>query len=107
MIARTIILNPIEPALLSARSPLGLDLDLDLTFLNQDRSPADPAALKPQLALLPRSALGVFAYDIETTSSAGGHGTVSVPGSALVDFAGYALVPSMVPAAGVDAYGQN
>ena len=91
MISRTIVINPIEPALLSARSPLGVDLDLDLTFVAQSRAPVDPETLKPQLALLPRSRGGVGAYDVETTSSTGGTASVSVPGTALVDAAGYSI----------------
>lgn len=91
MTARTIVLNPVEPALLSIRAALGVDLDLDLTFLAQNRSPVDPTPLLPQLALLPRSSRQVFAYDVEITGPANGTGTVSVPGTALVDANGYNL----------------
>jgi len=85
MIARTIVLNPVEPALLSVRSALGVNLDLDLTFLRQDQSVIVMTDLLPQLALMPRSSFGVFAYDIED------NGTVSVPGTALIDPSGYTL----------------
>jgi hypothetical protein len=84
-LARTIILSSIEPAQLSALSPVGVDLDLDLTFLSQGRSPVEPATLMPQLALLARSRTRVFAYDVDDA------GNVVVPGSALVDPAGYTL----------------
>lgn len=91
MINRTIVINPVEPALLSVRSPLGIDLDLTLTFVGQNSAPVDPETLRPQLALLPRSAGGMYGYDVVTTSSAGGTAQVSVPGSALLDVAGYSL----------------
>lgn len=91
MLNRTIVINPIEPALLSVRAPLGVALDLGLTFQRQDGSPVDPNTLIPQIALMPRSTYGVFAYDIETTSSEGGKGNVTVPGNALMDAAGYTI----------------
>lgn len=91
MISRTITLNTVEPALLSARSPLGVDLDLMLSFRDQHDAPVDPAPIRPQLALLPRSRGGIGAYDVATTSSTGGIATVSVPGTALTDPTGYSL----------------
>jgi hypothetical protein len=91
MISRTLVLNPIEPVVLSARSALGVPLDMEFTFLNQQQVPVDPTTLLPQLAFLPRSLLMVFAYDVETTAKASGKASVSVPGSVLVDPAGYNL----------------
>ena len=91
MIARTIVLNAIEPAMLSIRQPLGVDLDLDLTFLKQDGAAVDPGTLKPQLALMPRSSWSMFAYEVATSNPEGGVATVSVPGSALTDPAGYTI----------------
>jgi hypothetical protein len=87
--ARTIVLNPIEPALLSLRSALGVDLDLSISFKKQDQTPVDPTPLQPQLALLPRSRLGVYPYDITASDPANGVGTVSVPGTVLIDPNGY------------------
>jgi hypothetical protein len=91
MTARTVIINPIEPALLSIRAALGVPLDLDLTFLSQAKTPVDPTPLKPQLALLPRSRLGVYPYEVTITGPANGFGNVKVPGTALVDPNGYNL----------------
>jgi len=91
MISRTLVINPFEPALMSVRQALGVDLDLSVTFLSQAELPVDPDTLIPQLALLPRSLLGVFAYDFETVDAPGGVATVTVPGSVLVDPAGYSL----------------
>jgi hypothetical protein len=91
MTARTIHLNPVEPALLSIRSALGVDLDLDITFLHQNQSPADPTPLMPQLAFMPRSSRQVFAYDVTVTGPANGLGNVKVPGTALTDRNGYNL----------------
>lgn len=89
MISRTIVLNAIEPALLSVRSALGVALDMALTFINQNGTPADAVALMPQLALLPRSRAMVMPYDL--VAAPAGKATVSVPGTALVDPAGYTL----------------
>lgn len=91
MINRTIIINPVEPSFLSLRSPLGIALDLGLTFRAQDGEPVDPGTLMPQLALLPRSAGGVFAYDCVTTGAGDGLANVTVPGNALIDVSGYSV----------------
>ncbi|MER8619159.1 hypothetical protein NKG99_20365 [Mesorhizobium sp. M1409] len=84
-LARTVVISRLEPAMLSALSPAGVDLDLDLTFLTQGRDPVSPATLLPQLALMARSSTRVFAYDVD------GAGNVVVPGSALKDPMGYTL----------------
>lgn len=84
-----IVINPVEPAALSIRHPLGIDLALDLAFVSQKRAPVDPTPLMPQLTLLPRSQGGVYAYDVETVNAAGGTGHVDVPGTALTDVRGY------------------
>lgn len=102
MISRTIVLNPIEPSLLSVRSALGADLDLGITFLRQDQSPVDPGTLLPQLALMPRSRGGIYAYDVATTSAVFGQASVTVPGAAMIDPAGYNIElysrkPNVVP----------
>lgn len=106
MMNRTIVINPVEPSPLSIRAPLGIDLDLGITFLGQNRAPVDPDTLKPQLVLLQRGAFAMAAYDVETSSSEAGIGTVTVPGQALFDPAGYnvelyqrreAVVPSDPP----------
>lgn len=90
-IARTIVLNPIEPALLSVRSGLGIDLDLGLTFLSQARTPVDPTPLRAQLVLLPRSGYGMSPYDVTVLSVDGGTASVTVPGVTLIDANGYNL----------------
>lgn len=91
MLNRVIVINPIEPALLSIRSPLGIALDLGLTFQKQDGSPVDPDTLKPQIALMPRSSFGVWPFDVTTASSEQGLANVSVPGNVLMDPAGYSI----------------
>jgi hypothetical protein len=88
---RTVILNPIEPAPLSVRAPLGIPLDLDLTFKNQKAAVVDPNTLLPQLVLLPRSFGGIFTCPVETMSSGDGTAKAEVPGTALVDTSGYTL----------------
>ena len=89
-IQRSVYLNAPEPALLSVRQPLGIDLDMDVTFLKQNRDPVDPASLLPQLALLPRSEGGAYAYAIEPIPGRLA-ANVKVPGAALMDPRGYSL----------------
>ncbi len=91
MLNRTIVINPVEPALLSLRSPLGIALDLGLTFQKQDGTPVDPDTLMPQLALLPRSGYGVLPYDMVTSAPEAGKANVTVPGNALIDLRGYSI----------------
>lgn len=88
---RTIHLNPVEPALLSLRTPLGVDLTLDVTMRTQQNAPVDPTSVLPQLALLPRSLGGVFGYDMAVQDAVNGIVRAKVPGSALVDRHGYTL----------------
>lgn len=88
---RLVVVNPVEPAPLSLRLPLGVALDLNLTFVGQNTAPIDPVTLMPLLALLPRSRGGLFSYPVETTSKAGGTGNVKVPATVLVDRSGYTL----------------
>jgi hypothetical protein len=88
---RTVILSPIEPSPLSLRVPLGVALDLELTFKNQQAALVNPTTLMPQLVLLPRSRGGMFSYSVETTSSEAGTAAVSVPSTVLVDRSGYTL----------------
>lgn len=88
---RTIVLNPVEPALLSIRSPLGVDLDLDVSFVAQDGTAVDAAALMPVLMLLPRSMGGVGAYEATTLFAPGMPASFSVPGAALNDPRGFTV----------------
>lgn len=91
MLNRTIVINPIEPALLSVRSPFGVALDLSLFFQSQQLIAVNPDTLMPQLALMPRSAGGIFATDVETTSAEAGIASVTVPGPVLTDPAGFTI----------------
>lgn len=90
--ARAIIhLNDVEPAPLSLRHPMGVDLDLTVTLMQQDGVPVDPSTLLPQFALLPRSLGGFYGYAMETTDAANGKASVHVPGTAISDRAGYTV----------------
>lgn len=91
MLNRTITINSIEPAFLSMRTPLGVDLDLNLFFKGQDSGPVDPTPLKPQLTLRPRSASQVYAYDVVTVSPEQGLGEINLPGAALMDPNGFTV----------------
>jgi len=88
---RTITLNAIEPAQLSLRVPLGVELDLDLSFRSQLGQTIDPNSLLAQLVLIPRSRGGSYAYDFETVDSGAGLASVVVPSSVLVDPRGYSV----------------
>jgi hypothetical protein len=88
---RVITLSGIEPAPLSIRHPLGINLDLRLTMQDQNGTPVDPTPLYPQAVLLPRSKGGVYPYDLTVTDAANGIASLNVPGTALTDFWGYGL----------------
>ena len=92
MLNRTIVVNNVEPAILSMRTPMGIELNVGLKFLKQDATtPIDIATLLPQLAILPRSRGGIYAYDVEPVDGQLGLGTVNIPGTALIDMSGYTL----------------
>ena len=91
MLNRSIVVNNVEPSFLSMRAPMGIELHVGLRFSKQDSTPLDIAAILPVLALLPRSHGSVWAYDVEAVGGETGFGTVSIPGNALVDMAGYTL----------------
>jgi len=89
MISRSLVLNPVEPAMLSMRHPLGVNLELRLKLKNQRGVPVDPSG--SVLILLPRSRGGVDPYDVTTLDPVNGLGKVEVHGSSLIDVSGYNL----------------
>jgi hypothetical protein len=94
---RTIVVNGIEPAPLSVRWPLGLNLDLKVTMLNQNGTPRDPSMT--QFVMLPRSKGGVYPYDMTVHDQTNGIAAIEVPGLMLTDTSGYNLeLYSRVPA---------
>lgn len=88
MTSAVINLNPVEPAPLSIRHPLGTTLDLRLAFHDQQDGAVDPTPLLPQLALMPRSRGGRYAYGMETSPT---EASVIIPGVALIDPSGYSI----------------
>jgi hypothetical protein len=88
---RIITLSGVEPAPLSIRHPLGINLDLLLTMQDQNGTPVDPTPLYPQAVLLPRSRGGVYPYDLTVTDAVNGIASLKVPGTALTDYWGYGL----------------
>jgi len=88
MTSAVINLNPVEPAPLSIRHPLGTTLDLSLSFHDQQDGVVDPTPLYPQLALMPRSRGGMYAYAMETSPT---EASVTIPGAALLDPSGYSI----------------
>ena len=87
---RTIFVNDIEPAPLSIRHPLGVNLDLNLTMLMQNGSPAQ-LAVEPQFVLLPRSKGGVRPYDMTIIDAVNGNTRIQIPGFDLNDVSGYGI----------------
>jgi len=86
---RTITVTDVEPAMLSIRHPLGIDLDLRLTMKKQDGSPIDPTL--SQIVLMPRSLGGFLPFDMDPYDVPNGVASVMVPGSALTDVLGYGI----------------
>lgn len=84
---RTIVVNGIEPAPLSLRWPLGVNLDLNVRMLAQNGTPVDPT--HSQFVLLPRSRGGVIPFDMQASDPANGIARVEVSGSQLTDVSGY------------------
>jgi hypothetical protein len=88
---RTIYVSSVEPAPLSLRWPLGIDLDLLLTMKQQNGAAVDPTPLLPQFVLLPRSKGGIYPYDMTVYDAVNGISRVEVPGTVLTDPWGYGL----------------
>lgn len=86
-----IVLDPVEPAPLSLRHPVGVPLDLHLTLV-KNGEPVDPTPLNPQLVLSPRSSGTLAAgYDLETISVADGEVHAELPGNLFNDWNGFRL----------------
>lgn len=88
MTSAVVNVSPIEPSPLSIRHPLGTDLNLSLFFHDQQDGDIDPTPLYPQLALMPRSRGGMYAYAMETSPT---EASVTIPGAALLDPHGYSI----------------
>lgn len=84
---RIIVLNDVEPAALSFRHPLGIDLDLRVTMQRQNGTGVDPSYA--QFVMLPRSRGGVYPYDMTAFDIVNGVAQVEVPGSQMTDPWGY------------------
>jgi len=80
-----------DPAPLSVRHPLGVDLDLTLLLRSGLDEIVDPTGLLLQLVLRARSKGGQAAYEVEVTDAANGGCAVTVPGDTLLDPAGYTV----------------
>jgi hypothetical protein len=97
---RNITVTPIEPAPLSLRWPLGVDLDLRVTMRTLQGVPVNPT--NAQLALLPRTRGGVLPFDMVAYDVANGVARIEIPGSSLTDRNGFGIElfarqPSEVP----------
>jgi hypothetical protein len=90
MIRRTIVVNNVEPAALSMRVPLGVNLDLAVTMKTQRGETIDQTSFYPQLILLPRSHGGAMPFDMEI-DIADQSSRALVHGSFLTDAVGYNL----------------
>jgi hypothetical protein len=90
MIRRTITVNNVEPAMLSARIPLGVNLNLAVTMKDLHGESIDQTSFYPQLVLLPRSHGGAMPFDMEI-DIADNSSRALVHGSFLTDVVGYNL----------------
>jgi hypothetical protein len=87
---RTIALNPVEPAVFSARTPKGFDLVMDLLY----RTAVDtiyPNDLAATLVLEGRTTNQTKTYIVPATDAVNGKARVRVPGGDLVDDNGYRM----------------
>jgi hypothetical protein len=89
MTTRNIVITGIEPATLSLRHPLGINLDLLVKMTSQNGTPVDPTLA--QFVMLPRSLGGVYPYDMVAQDVTNGVASVFVPGTMLTDTVGYNL----------------
>jgi hypothetical protein len=90
MLRRNITINNVEPAALSLRWPLGVNLDLAVTMKNLRGETIDQTPMHPLLVLLPRSQGGADPYDMEI-DAANQSSRALVHGSSLTDVSGYNL----------------
>ena len=84
---RTIVVTGIEPAPLSLRWPLGINLDLKVKMIRQNGTAIDPT--HSQFVLLPRSKGGAYPHDMEAFDVPGGIASIEIPGLFLQDPLGY------------------
>lgn len=101
MISRTVRIPPIplDPAPLNLRWPLGIPLDLRLTFQNVDGDDLDVGESLAQFVLFPRSRGGQHPYDMTVYDAVNGVMGVKIPGNDLTDDKGYRFeIYSRVPA---------
>jgi hypothetical protein len=87
----SIDLSPVEPARLSFKHALGVNLDLKLTIRDRLGVAVDPATILPQFCLLPRSSSGIFAYDMQPHDATNGIVRVAINGTAFTDSNGYGI----------------
>jgi hypothetical protein len=116
-VQRTVVLNQVEPALLSVRAPAQMETWLDVTFRDQ-RGQLYAQDLAAQLQLTGRSDDRTQTYAMPATDMVNGKARAVIPGGDLTDMNGYRLrvlgtwnqqpallamgVLQLIPAAGVD-----
>lgn len=94
MMHRHVYVGPAEPSPLSVRQAVGIDLELNLTFHQQNEGGVNRFDLTnayPQIVLAPRSSRQVYGYDITPTDAVNGLGSVTVPGMVFNDPHGHNL----------------
>jgi hypothetical protein len=86
-----ILLDPVEPAPISFRHPVGCVLNMSFEFQHQNGSPADPTPLYPQFVLVSRTLGYAYGYNVETTVPYSGGAQVEIPGNFFMDLNGYTV----------------
>lgn len=92
IIERTVPLNPVEPAPLSFRAPMGMECKLDIGFLTSDGQHPIGVDLAAQLQLTSRSGNRTSFFSLAATDIVNGKTRAIIPADYLVDVHGYRLL---------------
>lgn len=87
---RLLVVNSIEPSVLSFRAPFGVDTKLNVQYVNHG-GVAYNADLAAQLQLTSRSSARTISYLMPATDIANGRARATIPADELVDTNGYRL----------------
>ena len=87
-IHKTVVINTIEPAVLSFRAPMGIEMKLDVSFFSQNGAPYTQD-LAAQLQLTSRSGNRTVYYSMPSTDVVNGKVRAIIPADTLSDPNGY------------------
>lgn len=90
IVNKVVVLNNIEPSLLSFRAPMGMDVRLNVSFFGQDGTPYS-SDLASQLQLTGRSSARTQTYLLPATDIVNGRARATIPSGDLDDANGWRL----------------